>query len=282
MGRSLGRPRSQQWRGTGIGRESARLVGGRLVCGFRAVRGRGGDRSGGRARSDDVAALTRGSSRFRPARDRDRDTRGAEHDGRPVAADCLSGAGASHRDGDAARRAEHDRRPDHHSPAEHDTGNGATAMSLDQSTRSARPGGRHSLIGRPRPLLSAAASAAGWRAIATAVLSAVTMLGLITTDQATALDGVLATLTPLVAAAGVAWGAFATARRGEGSVTPLSDPVAADGTYLVPESEARAMVAQALSARSQIVAEAPGDEGATQTLPPYPGGWFTPNDNPNN
>lgn len=84
------------------------------------------------------------------------------------------------------------------------------------------------------PLKAAARSAAKiWAAVA-AIVTGLATAGIITADQGTALQGVLAGVATLVAAGTSALAAFGVRRHAEPHVTPVDDPRAVDGTPLAP------------------------------------------------
>lgn len=88
---------------------------------------------------------------------------------------------------------------------------------------------------RPRPVKAAADQLRNWLGVAAAFITAAGTGGmLLSADQVTALQGVLAGVVPLVSAVGVALTAFGIRRRSEPLVTPMKDPRDNDGTALVP------------------------------------------------
>lgn len=91
---------------------------------------------------------------------------------------------------------------------------------------------------RPRPILTAATQLKNWISVAAAVVAALGSAGiLLSTDQVTALQSVLAALMPLIAALGPVLTAFGIVRRSEPLVTPMEDPRDNDGTPLVAMPE---------------------------------------------
>lgn len=130
---------------------------------------------------------------------------------------------------------------------------------------------RHALE-RPEPLYDVASRVAGWRAALALIVTAAATFGLIDPAQASALDVVIASAAPLVTAILAALSAFKVAQRGRELVTPLSEPLAADGTRLVSEATARARVAAAISARPERRAAARSEAGEGEEYPPNP--WF--------
>ncbi len=84
------------------------------------------------------------------------------------------------------------------------------------------------------PVAAAARSAAKiWTAVG-GIVTGLAGVGIITVDQNTALQGVLAGVATVVAAGTSALAAFGVRRRAEPLVTPVDDPRAADGTPLAP------------------------------------------------
>lgn len=84
------------------------------------------------------------------------------------------------------------------------------------------------------PLRTAASTAAKvWTAVG-GVVTGLAGVGIITADQNTALQGLLAGVATLVAAGTSALAAFGVRKRAEPHVTPVDDPRADDGSTLVP------------------------------------------------
>lgn len=87
---------------------------------------------------------------------------------------------------------------------------------------------------RPRPIKDAAETMRAWVGLAAAFITAAGSGGiLLSSDQVTALQGVLAALLPIVSAVSVALTAFGIRKRSEPLVTPMTDPRDNDGTPLV-------------------------------------------------
>lgn len=87
---------------------------------------------------------------------------------------------------------------------------------------------------RPRPIKAAANEIRTWVGLAAALITAAGTGGiLLSADQVTALQGVLAALMPIVTAVSVALTAFGIRKRAEPLVTPMKDPRDNDGAALV-------------------------------------------------
>lgn len=85
-----------------------------------------------------------------------------------------------------------------------------------------------------RPIKTAASEIRNWVGLLSAFITAAGTGGiLLSADQVTALQGVLAAVLPIVAAVSVALTAFGIRKRSEPLVTPMADPRDNDGTKLV-------------------------------------------------
>jgi hypothetical protein len=77
---------------------------------------------------------------------------------------------------------------------------------------------------RPRPLVDAASEVTRWVGLAGSLLTALAGWGIVTAAQNDAVTGLLGTIPGAVTAATSVLVAFGVVRRGEPSVTPVSDP----------------------------------------------------------
>lgn len=122
---------------------------------------------------------------------------------------------------------------------------------------------------RPLPLRDIAAAVGTWRALLALALGAGGLLPWALTDaQLDSLAVLCAIVGVLVASVMPMLAAWGTARRGERVVTPLSSPRSDDGTPLVSEAAARALAAQALTARSQWLSNKIDESGGSAEYPP--------------
>lgn len=88
------------------------------------------------------------------------------------------------------------------------------------------------------PIRTAATEIRNWVAVLSAFVTAAGTGGLLlTSDQVTALQGVIAAVVPLVSAVLVVLTAFGIVKRSEPLVTPMIDPRDNDGTKLVAVGE---------------------------------------------
>jgi hypothetical protein len=83
------------------------------------------------------------------------------------------------------------------------------------------------------PLDSIAAKVGAVRAAVGGAVSALAVVGVLTTDQSAAVDAVLAAVAVLASVLGPLWSAFAVKKQGEPLVTPVADPHNNDGVPLV-------------------------------------------------
>jgi hypothetical protein len=92
------------------------------------------------------------------------------------------------------------------------------------------------ITNRPRPIKRAADEIASWLSLATLLVGGLGGAGvnLITDEQASALTAVLAGIPGFVGAFAVLLAAFGIIRRSEPLVTPLENPMTADGERLYP------------------------------------------------
>lgn len=87
---------------------------------------------------------------------------------------------------------------------------------------------------RPRPVRDAANEIKTWVGIASTLVASLGSAGvLLTADQVSATQGVLAVVPPVAAAVGTLLTAFGIVKRSEPLVTPMADPRDNDGTKLV-------------------------------------------------
>jgi uncharacterized membrane protein len=74
------------------------------------------------------------------------------------------------------------------------------------------------------PLAGIAAKVGAVRAAIGGAVSALAVVGVLTTDQSTAVDAVLGAVAVLASALGPLWSAFTVKKQGEPLVTPVADP----------------------------------------------------------
>ncbi|NUR80732.1 MAG: hypothetical protein HOQ21_09850 [Dermatophilaceae bacterium] len=82
------------------------------------------------------------------------------------------------------------------------------------------------------PLAGVAAKVGAIRAAVGAAVSALAVVGVLTTDQSAAVDAVLGAVAVLASALGPLWAAFSVKSKGEPLVTPVADPRDNDGRQL--------------------------------------------------
>ena len=89
------------------------------------------------------------------------------------------------------------------------------------------------------PLARIARTVGTVRAAIGGAVSALAVLGVLTTEQSTAVDAVLGAVAVLASVLGPLWSAFTVKREGEPLVTPVADPRDDRGAALVPVSGPR-------------------------------------------